>query len=251
MLTRVEGIVIRATDYGEGNRILSVLTRQAGKLSMMARGAKKVKSRFSGLSQPFTYAEFVIFRGSGHSMGTINSGELLSSHHRLREDLLLSAYAAYIAEMTQRIVEDGEPMPELFEQLLAAYQALEEGKDAAIITHIYEMNMLAVAGFMPELHACVLCGRSDEGTVTLSAVNGGLVCRACRAKDAQAIEVTPGALKLLRMFQHMDLRRLGAVNVSQAAKDQLQHFIRAYMDTHLHVRWKSRQLLDQLNRMEL
>lgn len=247
MLMRVEGIVIRATDYGEGNRILNVLTAQSGKISMMARGAKKVKSRFSALSQPFTYAEFVIFRSSAQAMGTVNAGEIIRSHHRLREDLLLSAYAAYMAELTSRIVGDGEPVPGLFEQLLAAYEGLEAGKDAVIITQIYEMMMLAVAGFMPELHACVRCARTEEPLVGLSAANGGTLCQTCRVGDPSAIPATPAVLKLLRIFQQMDLRRLGDINISPETKDQLQQFIRAYIDYHLHVRWKSRDLLDQLS----
>lgn len=246
MLIRVEGIVIRAVDYGEGNRILSVLTKQAGKLSMMARGAKKVKSRFSAISQPFTYGEFVVFRSSPQALGTINAGEMIRSHQRLREELILSAYAAYLAEMTHRLVEDGERVEGLFDQLLAAFQALEDGKDAAIITNIYEMNMLAVAGFMPQLDACVLCGGNSSELIAWSASQGGVVCRSCRVRDPQAMEAGPTVLKLLRLFQQVDLRRIGNINISPANKMQLSHLIRSYMDAQLHVRWKSRDFLDQM-----
>lgn len=249
MLIRVEGIVLRAVDYGEGNRILSVLTRQAGKLSMMARGAKKVKSRFSAISQPFTYGEFVVFRSSPQSMGTINSGELIRSHQRLREELILSAYAAYLAEMTNRLVEDGERIDGLFEQLLAAFQALEDGKDAAIITNIYEMIMLAVAGFMPKLDACVLCGGGSVELIAWSVEHGGAVCRSCRIREPQAMEAGEKVLKLLRLLQQVDLRRIGNISISAANKAQLNQLIRAYMDSHLHVRWKSRDFLDQISNL--
>ncbi len=249
MLIRVEGIVLRAVDYGEGNRILSVLTRQAGKLSMMARGAKKVKSRFSAISQPFTYGDFVVFRSSSQSMGTINSGELIRSHQRLREELILSAHAAYLAEMTNRLVEDGERIDGLFEQLLAAFQALEDGKDAAIITNIYEMNMLAVAGFMPKLDACVLCGGGSAELIAWSVEHGGAVCRTCRIREPQAMEAGEKVLKLLRLLQQVDLRRIGNISISAANKAQLNQLIRTYMDGHLHVRWKSRDFLDQISHL--
>lgn len=250
MILRVEGIVIRAVDYGEGNRILHVLTQEAGKISMMARGAKKVKSRFSAISQPFTYGQFVIFRSSSQAMGTINSGELIRSHQRLREDLVLSAYAAYLAELTNRIIEEGEPVPHIFAQLAAAFEAMEEGKDAAVITHVYEMNMLAAAGFMPQLHACVSCGREDEPLSLLSGALGGTICDHCRKSDPQAVSVKSGTLKLLRTIQQLDLRRLGNVNVSQAAKQEMKQFIRSVMDAHLQVRWKSRDFIDQLAELD-
>lgn len=249
MLSRVEGIVLRAMDYGESNRILNVLTKQAGKISMVARGAKKVKSRFASLSQPFTHAEFVIFRSSPQAMGTINSGEIMRSHHRLREELELSAYAAYLAELTNRLVADNEPIPALFDQLAAALDMMEAGKDAAVITQIYEMQMLAVAGFMPELHACVMCGSTANELSALEAEQGGTVCVKCRPQAAHAMDVSPAVLKLLRAYQQLDLRRLGSIKISQGSKDQLQRFIRTYMDIHLHVRWKSRDFLDQLSKL--
>lgn len=250
MILRVEGIVIRAVDYGEGNRILHVLTKEAGKISMMARGAKKVKSRFSAISQPFTYGEFVIFRSSSHAMGTINSAELIRSHQRLREELLLSAYAAYVAELTNRIVEEGEHVPHIFAQLAAAFAAMEDGKDVAVITNVYEMNMLEAAGFMPQLHACVSCGNSDEELQLLSGALGGAVCQRCRNHDPQVIEISSRALQLLRTIQRLDLRRLGTVNISQEVKQEMKQFIRAAMDAHLQVRWKSRDFIDQLAELD-
>jgi DNA repair protein RecO (recombination protein O) len=248
MLSKVEGIVIRATDYGEGNRILSVFTREMGRQSMMARGAKKVKSRLAALSQPFTYAQFIVFKSSPQAMGTINAGELIASHHKLREDLMLSAYAAYISELVNRLTEEGEALPALFEQLLAAFRAMEDGKDAAVIVHVMEMNMLSVAGFQPELNACVLCGGASHELTSLSVVHGGTVCARCRERDAQAVDAAPAVLKLLRAFQQIDLRRIGQIQVSDANKERVQRFIRSYMDAHLHARWKSRDLIDQLKR---
>lgn len=250
MLAKVEGIVIRATDYGEGNRILTVLTKQSGKMSMMARGAKKPKSRFAALSQPFTCAEFVIFRSSSRAMGTINSGELIHSHHTLREDLMLSAYAAYMAELVNRLTTDGDVIPGLYDQLLAAFRALEEGKDAEILTHVIEMNMLAVAGFMPELYTCVICGSTTHPLGSLSAEQGGAVCIQCKGKVTSAMAVTPAVLKLLRALQQIDLRRLGNIQISGATREKLQQFIRTYMDIHLQVRWKSREFIDQLHRLQ-
>src|SRR5690606_7458924 len=137
LLYRVEGLVIRSLDYGEGGKIITLFTEGAGKTGVLARGAKKTGSRFSAAVQPFTYGEFVFYRGGG--LGTLNSADIIASHHRLREDLYLSAVAAYLAEMTDRLVADGESAPRLYRQLLGALGALDDGKDARTIAHIYEM----------------------------------------------------------------------------------------------------------------
>lgn len=84
MLHRVEGIVIRSMDYGEGNAIITLCTENAGKVGVLVRGAKKVKSRHAALIQLFTVGEFVFFRNNG-GLGTLNAGEITQSHHPLRE----------------------------------------------------------------------------------------------------------------------------------------------------------------------
>lgn len=245
MLNKVEGIVIRSMDYGEGHKIISVYTREAGKLSVMARGAKKLKSRHGAITQLFTYGQFVVFKGNG--MGTLNAGEIIDSHHKLREDLMKGAYAAYIAEMTDKLTGDNEPNRMLFEQLLAALKGIEEGKAPAIIAHIMEMKMLALSGYLPELDQCVSCG-SAEGEMALSIAGGGLLCRSCRHRDPQALLPGPGTLKLLRLFRHVDLWRLGQVEVKPVTGLQLKQIMRGLVDQHLDARWKSRSFLDQMEK---
>ena len=122
MLNRVEAIVLRSMDYGEGNKIVTLLTKTGGKAGVLIRGAKKVKSKHASLAQPFTYGEFVFFRGSG--LGTLNHGEIIKSHHLLREQLDLAAYASYAAELTDRSVQDDEATGFHFEQLRACLEAL-------------------------------------------------------------------------------------------------------------------------------
>lgn len=248
MIVRVEGIVIRAADYGEGNKIVTLATRQMGKLSVMARGAKKAQSRHAAATQPFTYGDYSIYKSG--QMGTLNSAELIASHRHVREQLHAAAYAAYIAEMTDRLYADGEGGGMAFEQLLAAFAALEEGKDAVIITHIMEMKMLAAAGYLPETESCVSCGR-QEGPMAASAGQGGLLCADCRRKDPAAVPLGPAALKLLRLFGRMDLRRLGDVKVGEETKAQLARTMRSFMDTYVDVRWKSRSFLDQMAKYDL
>jgi DNA repair protein RecO (recombination protein O) len=245
MLVRVEGIVIRALDYGEGDKILSVFTRQAGKLSVMARGAKKIKSRYTAAAQLFTYGEYTFFRT--HSMGTLRNAEIQHSYHKLREQLHTAAYAAYLAELTERLTGEGEPDEYLFEQLKAALDALEQEKDPQIVVLIYELKIIAAAGYMPSLSECVSCG-SAEGKMSFSPGMGGILCPRCKSRDNAAILLSEGALKLLRLFQRLDMRRLGKIEVKPVTKEQMRQCIRQYIDTHIDIKWKSRHFIDQMEK---
>lgn len=248
MLYRVEGIVIRSMDYGEGNKIVTIITDTHGKAGVLIRGAKKARSRHASLAQPFTYGEFVFFSGSG--LGTLNSGEIIASHHALRENLELAAYASYAAELTDRSLQDDEAGGYLFRQLRAYLEALEEGKDPQIVTFLYEMKILEASGYGPVVDACVSCG-AEDGPFRLSASAGGALCRRCFPRDPEALELAEGPWKLLRLFRRMDLTRLGHVQVKEETKAALKTAMRRLTDAHLGYHLKSRAFLDQMDKYSL
>ncbi|MDQ6421109.1 DNA repair protein RecO [Paenibacillus sp. LHD-117] len=246
MLHRVEGIVIRSMDYGESNKIVTLLTKTNGKAGVLIRGAKKVKSRHSSLAQPFTLADYQYFRSSG--LGTLNHGEIIASHHDLRMQLDLSAYASYAAELTDRTLQEEEASGFLFEQLKACYAALQDGKDCAIVIHLYEMRILDLAGYSPGLDECVNCG-NRVGPFKLSAGAGGILCSRCESRDPYGIPMSEGVHKILRLFKGMDMRRLGAISVKSETKAELKKCMRALMDAQLGLQLKSRNFLDQLDKL--
>jgi DNA repair protein RecO (recombination protein O) len=246
MLHRIEGIVIRSMDYGESNKIITLFTRDVGKVGVMVRGAKKMNSKHSAITQLFTYGEFVFFKTGTH-MGTLNHADILSSHHRLRADLMLTAYSAYMAEMVDRILTDNEPNPYIYEQLRAALDGIEEGKDAQMITHLFEMKMLIQAGYAPNFDQCSSCG-TDTNYPRLNIQLGGLVCEHCVSHDPQIITITEGLLKLLRLLARVDLNRLGKVEVKPETKLLLKQVMRAFLDTHIGIQWRSQHVMDQMEK---
>ncbi len=242
MLYRVEGLVIRSTDYGEGNKIITLLTPTYGKQGIVVRGAKKLKSRYGSLAQLFTYGDFSYYKTG--TLGTLNSGEIIESFRELREGLEGPAYAAYAAELTDRAINDDEAAAHLFYQLKACQTALAGGKDPQIVVRAYEMKVVNAAGYAPMLDECVNCGR-QEGPFRFSSAAGGALCYSCKHKDPTALELEETVWKLLRVFSALDLRRLGNIAVRESSKRQLQLVLRRWMDVHLNLNLKSRNFLDQ------
>ena len=127
MLQKCEGIVIRSTDYGETNKVVTLYTREWGKIGVMARGAKKPNSRLSAITQLFTHGYFLVQKGTG--IGSLQQGEMITSMRSIREDIFLTAYASYIVELTDKSTEDKKPNPFLFELLYQTLNYLNEGYD--------------------------------------------------------------------------------------------------------------------------
>ncbi|WP_019422488.1 DNA repair protein RecO [Paenibacillus sp. OSY-SE] len=249
MLYRVEGIVIRSMDYGEGNKIITLCTKSHGKAGVLVRGAKKVRSRHAAATQLFTLGEYVFFRGMGH-IGTLNACEIIEGHHKLREQLHLAAYASYVAELVDKALHDEEAGGVMFDQLLAYLRALDEGKDAQVTTHLFEMKLLQRTGVAPELHTCVVCGRED-GIAGFGWRLGGAICQRCKPKEHANFIANLSILALLQRFEQTDLRRLGNVTLKPETKLQLRACMRGYIDTHVGVRLKSLKFLEQMEKYDL
>ncbi|PLR85909.1 DNA repair protein RecO [Bacillus canaveralius] len=246
MLQKCEGIVIRATDYGETNKIVTLYTREWGKVGVMARGAKKTNSRLSAVTQLFTYGYFLIHKGSG--LGNLQQGELVSSMRSIREDIFLTAYASYIVDLTDKSTEEKKPNPYLFELLYQTLQYMNEGYDLEILTNIYQIKMLSVLGLYPVLNRCSVCGSTD-GHFSFSIKEGGLICHRCEHHDPYRYQIAPATVKLLRLFQALDLSRLGNISVKQETKNELKKVISAYYEEYSGLHLKAKKFLDQIDKM--
>lgn len=244
LLKKVEGIVIRTNDYGETNKIVTLFTREMGKIGVMARGAKKPQSRLTSLSQVFIYGDFLVQMGSG--LGTLQQGEIISSFRGLREDLYKAAYAAYIVELTDKLTEEKKTNPYLFELLYQTLNFMNEGMDFEILTYIYEMKMLNIAGIYPKLDGCVICSNT-EGKFAFSIREGGFICHRCNHLDPHSMQISPATLKLLRLFYYFDLNRLGKISVKDATKKEIKAVISSLYDEYSGLSLKSKRFLKQLD----
>ena len=247
MLGKTEGIVLKTNDYGEGNKILSVYTKEMGKVGMMAQGARKTKSRFAAVSQPFTHAFFLFHIGSG--LASLNQADLIQTFPKIRGDLYRTAYASYILELTDRITEERQKNAGLYQLLLHSLRQLEEGKDNEIICRIYELKLLAMHGYKPVLDTCASC-RQGQSPWFFSIREGGLLCESCRRKDPHAMLLLDGAARILSIVQSLDMSQLGKITVKEETKQQLQKIMYLFIDEYTGIRLKSRTFLEQLEKME-
>nr|WP_259544886.1 DNA repair protein RecO [Heyndrickxia oleronia] len=245
MFQKCEGIVIRSIDYGESNKIVTIFTREFGKIGVMARGAKKPNSRLSSISQLFTYGNFLVSLGSG--LGTLQQGEIISSLRSIREDIFKTGYASYIIDLLDKAVEEKRANPFLFELLYQTLNYINEDVDLEIITNIFEMKMLNVLGLYPCMNQCAVCGNKD-GKFAFSIRENGLLCHRCYEKDPYHIPTSPIAIKLLRLFYFINLNRLGSVSVKEETKKELRLIISMYYDEYSGLHLKSKKFLEQIEK---
>ena len=247
MFQKCEGIVLRTTDYGETNKIVTLYTREWGKIGVMARGAKKPKSRLSAITQPFTYGFFLLQNGRG--LGNMQQGEIITPLRAIKEDIFLTAYASYVVELTDKSTDEKKTNPFIFELLYQTLTYLNEGYDPEILKNIYEMKMLPVLGLYPILNQCAICG-DKEGQFSFSIREGGIICHRCLTKDPYHLKISSATIKLLRIFYFFDLNRLGNISVKPETKAELKKVIDTYYNEYSGLYLKTKKFIEQLDQLK-
>ncbi|MFJ8236912.1 DNA repair protein RecO [Ureibacillus sp. NPDC094379] len=245
MLNKWEGIVLKTKSYGESNKIVTLMTREAGKVAAMARGAKKPTSRLAGVTQTFMHGVYMIQRTTG--MGTLQQGEHLDSMRTIQTDIIATAYASYIVELIDRLIEEGRPEPFAFEVLQQSLHAIEEGYDPEAITLFVDWKLLPYAGIQPILHACASCGAVD-GEFAYSFSQGGFLCHRCFHIDPYIIRLTPKQLQLIRMFHSVPIEQVGKLDLKRETKQFIKKIVTTIYEEQTGMRLKSRTFIEQLER---
>jgi DNA repair protein RecO (recombination protein O) len=242
------GIVLHRTLLGETDKILTIYTREFGKLSAVAKGARKPGSRISGATELFTHTRFLLAKGK--SLDVISQCEIIESFPGLRSDLDRLARATYICELLDRMTLDhDESASEALHDLMAgALHLLQRAKiylDGAV--HAYELYLFAELGYAAVLNACVRCGKElPVGTAAFSPTLGGVLCANDRNLARDAAPLSWDALQALILLRDGDPESILQIRVSPRTGAEIARALRAYVAHRLDRSVKSAEFLDQL-----
>lgn len=247
-MEKSEGIVIKTINYGETNKIITLFTKEHGKIGLMARGAKKTRSQLAAASQLFFYGQFLYQKGKG--LGVLYQGESIEPFRQLKTDIEKMAYSAYIVEMVDKLTEQENRSPLLFGFLLQILTDIDQGIDPEILTILFDVKMMSLAGIEAEFDCCVNCG-NKEGPFAFSVSGGGYLCKRCLGHDPRAMQMSSSSARLLRLFKHIDLKQLGKIDLKKETVKEMKHILSVYYDQYSGLRLKSKRFLDQMDSFEL
>ncbi|MFD1363025.1 DNA repair protein RecO [Lentibacillus salinarum] len=246
MLEKMQGIVMKTQDYGETHKIVTLFSNKSGKISAIARGAKKPKSRMAAITQPFVYGVFFVYLNSG--LSTIQQGDLTHSFRHIREDIIKTAYASYIVELTDKLTDSHSPDHYLFDQLYRTLDWIAENEEADIPIMMYELKLFNKGGFAPTVDKCVHCSGTDK-PFAFSIAEGGLLCSRCKYLDPQSVTLSDKVARLFYIFTEIGLERVGTISVKSENKKLLRDIIDAYYEQYGGYYLKSKRFLKQLDKL--
>jgi len=227
-LYTVNAIVLRRMNFSETDRIVTLYTREHGKISTIAKGSRKPISRLSGATETLTYGKVAL--ATGKNLEVVTQFEVKESFPRIREDLKRLAYAGYCAELTDVLTEDRQLSFDLFDLLLSTLYLMERPNDPEKIAHMFELKLMKLLGYEPALDECLRCRKPlPVSDLFFSPSLGGMVCRECGPLPDDAIQIPQAAIEAMRGLLEADAPEVERMEIPDTAMDFIARVMRWYI----------------------
>lgn len=243
-----QAVVLRVLEFGESDRIVHLLTPTWGRVTAIAKGAKRSRKRFSGTLDLFHRLQVQLERRRPTSMIRLDHTRLLDAHEALRVDPRRFALASYLTELLDRLATEGGAPADaarVFEAAVATLDGLAYLPTDTGTLVLLELRLLAVLGLRPELTRCVRCGEGlgREQTTRFHIAEGGPLCANCGADVATAIPVQLGTLRALDHSLTLPLARLDRLRLSPEAQLEARALVRRFQRFHVGIELRSERVV--------
>ena len=248
MQEKVTGMVLSGTPVGEYDKRVVILTRERGKISAFARGARRPKSSLIAASEPFTFGEFELYWGrDSYTISSVNVENYFSDIREELEDIYMGMYFCEVAEYVTMENMDAREILKLLYQSLRALKVPSLSRE--LVRRIYEFKLVALNGEAPRLFACIECGRKDE-LFYFHGQKAGILCEACYEKEPYngrgAYHISGSTTYILQRIVASPVKTLYTFSVSEHVMQELDLVVKDYFEKHVDKKFQSAQMLDDL-----
>ena len=242
-LKKIEGIVISETNYSESSKILNVLTKDYGLISVISKGCRKIKSPLRSVSSKLAYGTFHIYYKE-KGLSNLTEVDIINSFKNIRSDLTKLSYATYLLELTLQVVKQHYEK-NIYDIFISSLIKIDEGFNPLIITNIVEVKYLEYLGVMPSIDSCSICGSTND-IVTISSSKGGYICKNCLTNEKI---VNNKVIKLIRMFYYVDISKISKIDIKEDIIKEINLFLDEYYDDYTGLYLNSKKFLKNLNKI--
>ncbi len=215
-------------DFGEADRILTLYSRQHGKLRVIAKGARRPLSRLGPHLEYFSRSRLMLARG--RELDVITGAESEDVHLAIRDDLDAFGNASHMVEILARLTEDRQENAAVFDLLASSLRLLAEGVDTFHVTRHYELALLTLLGYRPRLHHCIECRAVlTQAPHQFAAGMGGFLCEQCHGRVPGARVVSVDAQKYLRALDRGGLSATIRITIDHPLREELEGVLGAYL----------------------
>ncbi|MCY4613589.1 MAG: DNA repair protein RecO [Nitrospira sp.] len=229
-LVTTQAIVLKSMRWGEADRILTFFSLRFGKVRGIARGARRMKSRFGGMLEPFSSITLTFFDKRNDSLASVSQIDTRESFIALRESLDLIWAASRMVALVDGVTADRDPSPKIFHTLLEGLRLLVRTDDPGLLTLIFQVHVLGQSGFQPQIERCASCGRDvGERSAWFSSSAGGRLCGSCdRGSWEYCLPMSQGSTAFLRQAWHTPFERATRLKAGGQVRKEIEAIVETY-----------------------
>lgn len=243
----VTGMVLNAMPIGDYDKRITLLTRERGKITAFARGARRANSQLLAATNPFSFGEFELFEG--RSSYTVAKASIQNYFRELTADFAVTYYGFYFLEFADYYCQENNDEREMLKLLYQSMRALiSPAYDNRLVRMIFELKAMAINGVGPNVFSCLKCS-GKEMLVYFSVKHGGTLCAACRKCADDAVLLNESTLYAMQYVIASDIGRLYTFSLKENVLLELQKMMKAYLERYVGHSFKSLKILDEAEKL--
>ena len=237
---KINGIVIAENNMGDYDKMLTILTPNYGKISCVAKGARRPQSALLAGTQLFCFGEYMMYKGT--NTYHINSCETIEIFYHLRTDLDKLKYAVHINKIIQDVTDENENCYRILQLYLnTLYVIAEKEENLDFVTGIFKLRLLGILGFMPRISECVNC-KEKENLKFFSIKDNGMKCEVCGKIDKSAISITESTKNAIQYVMTAPPKKLYSFNLKDESLEEFKLISKIYFNEKLEKEYKIEDL---------
>jgi len=224
---KCQAIIIKRHNFGEADRLLTLLSDKFGKIKVIAKGVRKPLSKLGGHLELFYLTEFLL--AEGKNLDTVCGAQIIESYPNLRKNLSLTQKAFYFAELIDKLLQEELENKEIFEMFRNSLKLLDHESNSLLLRY-FELQLLSQLGHHPEVEHCVKCREKlNPDKIFWSNELGGALCENCRTHSEVFLEVSTDAIKIIRLFLTQKIEAVNKLKVEKKMEKELENIIDGFL----------------------
>lgn len=233
---KAHAIILKRTNLGEADRIITAFSQEFGKIKFVAKGVRKLKSKIAGSVEPFYFSDLIIVPGK--SLDILTSANITKTPIEDPPNLATIKLASYFAEFIDKTIPEYGPNSELYNLLAEVLQNINT-QDKDLLKFYFESRFYQLSGLLPELSVCVRCGKKPESGVYFSVNAGGILDSTCQAVHGDAIKISKEIAKTWRFAAENNFSSLKKINLSEVLRSELFRISKKYLRREIQGEFRS------------
>lgn len=242
-LVKTKGVIIKALDYKENDKLIWAYTEELGKITFIARGAKKSKSKNLAITLPLCFAEYVFFKGK--NLYNLQEGRIVSSFQGLLDNLDKLTYSSYVCELIDICIQDNESNAALFREFITCLYLLNtDAMDYELLIRAFELRLLKATGYGLQFNKCCLCKKPIGTSDYISLSHYGGVCDECN--KVHGLYISRAGYNALRFLDSVSMDKIYRLNITKEIKKQIEKVITFIINSNYSRKPKSLEMLNYI-----